>query len=234
MQDKKIKVLIADDMPLIVKRFYRILSNDNDIEVVGTASSGSEAVELSLKSQPDIVLMDIEMETRNAGIEASEKIYTLLPQTKIVILTVHQEDEYVLSAFQAGIVDYIPKSSSPMEVASALKMAYNNNSPIRAGIAEKIRKEFMRIKKSERNILQTLDILLKLTESEFNLIDLVRQGKTRKEIAEIRCVEVSTVKTQINNILKKFNVHSTREIAELLDTLNSEEILNKLRTSYRV
>lgn len=227
VDERKIKVLIADDMDSIIKRVKRILSCTGDIKVVCTASSGCEAVAMAISHKPDIILMDVEMETRTAGITASEQIFKLLPDIKIIILTVHEDDETIFSAFQTGIVDYIVKSSSPDEVVSAVRAAYQNKSPIRPEIAEKILKEFRRIRNSENNMMHALNILSKLTESEIYLVELLMLGKSRREIAKIKCVEMSTVKSQINAILKKFNMHNTKEIINMLKDLNIFEIIKR-------
>ena len=227
MSERKIKVLIIDDMDSIIKRFKRILSCTGDIEVTGTASSGCDAIVMAISHKPDIILMDIEMETRNAGITASEQIVKMLPDIKIIILTVCEEDETIFSAFQTGIVDYIVKSSDSDEVVSAVRAAYQNKSLLRPGIAEKILREFRRIRNSENDMMFALNILSKLTESEIYLVELLIQGKNRREIAKIKCVEMSTVKSQINALLKKFNMHNTKGIIYMLKGINIFEIIKR-------
>lgn len=221
----KIKVLIVDDIVSIREKFQRILSQDLQIEVVGLASSGSEAVLMADAHEPHIILMDIEMENKLAGIKAAQQICEKDPTIKIIILTVHEDDEIVYSAFQTGIVDYVLKSAKPEEIIDAVIAAHNDISPIRPVIAEKIRREFQRMRKSENSMMYVLHILSQLTSSEVALLDLIAQGKSRNEIAKIRCVEMSTIKTQINTLLKKFGKSNTKEVAKIINDLNLLEVL---------
>lgn len=224
---KNIKVLIVDDLTSIQERFNRILSQDPNIEVVGVASSGAEAVTLASVYKPDIILMDIEMENKLAGILAAQQICDEIPTIKIIILTVYEEDEIVFSAYQTGIVDYLLKSAKSQDVVDAIIAAHNNVSPIRPFIAEKIRREFKRMKTSEHSMMYIINILSELTTSEIALLDLLAQGKKRSEIAKIRCVEMSTIKSQINTILKKFNTKNTKEVVKILAELKILEMLKQ-------
>lgn len=220
-----IRVIIVDDLEPIQQRFKRILSKNGEIDVVATASSGYEAIALAAIHHPDIILMDIEMEDKYAGINASKQISEKFPNTKIIILTVHKDDEFILFAYQAGVVDYLFKNATPEEIINAIVLAFNNSSPIRPQVAEKIRKEFQRLSETENSMLYILNIVTQLTPAEIVLLELFSQGKTRKEIAKIRCVEESTIKSQINALLKKFDKHSTKEVVRIL---NKHKILDSI------
>jgi DNA-binding NarL/FixJ family response regulator len=224
---KNIKVLIVDDLISIQERFNRILSQDPNIEVVGIASSGNEAITMASTYKPDIILMDIEMENKLSGILAAQQICQKIPTIKIIIITVYEEDEIVFSAYQTGIVDYLLKSSKSQDVIEAILAAHHNISPIRPFIAEKIRREFKRMKTSEHSMMFIINILSELTASEIALLDLLAQGKKRSEIAKIRCVEMSTIKSQINTILKKFNTKNTKEVVKILSELKILEMLKQ-------
>ena len=227
-KNHQIKVLIADDIEAIHRRINRIIDEDPQLKVVGNAKTGYEATILFTLHRPDVILMDIEMENRKAGITATCEILKQFPKAKIIILTVYEEDELVFSAFQAGVVDYIVKNDEPQEIINAIKDAYYDRSPIRPTIAKKIRKEFMRVKSTEASFLYYLQIVTQLTATELDVLDLLVQGKTRVEICDIRYVELSTVKSQIHSILKKFQMHSTEEVVNILRTLN---IFNVLRNN---
>ena len=151
-----IRILIADDLLPLCKRYENYIQKASGMETVGIASSGAEAVELACSLKPDIILMDIEMETRTAGLEASEQILKLLPDTKIIILTVYEDDEFVFNAFQLGVCDYILKNASGEDIISCIQDAYAGSSPIRPVIADKIRREFQRVRKSEQSFLYCL------------------------------------------------------------------------------
>lgn len=221
-----IKVLIADDLHPICKRYEKYINKNADMQVVGTAYSGKEAIEKSITLEPDIVLMDIEMETRTAGLDATKSILKQLPHTKIIILTVYEDDEFVFLAFQLGVSDYLLKDASPPEIISCIRDAYHNRSPIRPVIAEKIRREFKRVKTSEQSFLYCLHIITQMTQTEIDILDLLSQGYSRTQICEIRCVELSTVKTHIKSILKKFNKTSS---AEVIAIINELQILDYIR-----
>ncbi|WP_419955375.1 response regulator [Neobacillus niacini] len=207
-----IQILIADDMEAHRRRLERIINSVGNLSLVASAKSGYEAVAYAAIKKPDIVLMDIEMESQMAGVKAASEINKILPNTKIVMLTVHQDNNIVFAAFQTGIVDYLMKSAPKEEIIEAIYSAANNQSPIRPIIAEKIRQEFARIKKSEDHLTHFFKIIANLTPSELEVLKLLCSGLKRKEIAEARAVEVETIKKQISSLLKKFDKNSTKEI----------------------
>lgn len=223
-----IRVLVVDDMQPICKRYERLINQAENMETVGIACTGKEAVEKACELKPDVVLMDIEMETKTAGLDASRKILEQMPEIKIIILTVYEEDEFVFQAFQLGVADYLIKNSGKEEIAACIRDAYDGCSPIRPVIAEKIRREFQRVKKSEQSFLYCLNIIAQMTQTEIDILDLLSQGYTRSDICRIRCVELSTVKTQIKSILKKFNQNTTAEVISQLNQLQIFDYLHNV------
>ncbi len=221
-----IRVLVVDDMQPICRRYKKLINQEEDMEVVGLAFSGAEALEMVRNLEPNVVLMDIEMETKTSGLDASRDILQMYPEMKIIILTVYEEDEFVFQAFQLGVTDYLIKNSGKEEIISCIKDAYAGNSPIRPVIAEKIRREFQRVKTSEQSFLYCLHIIAEMTQTEIDILSLLSQGYTRTEICKIRCVELSTVKTQIKSILKKFNKNTT---AEVIQQMNELQIFDYIR-----
>lgn len=222
-----IKVLIVDDIKPIAKRYETILKKENDIEVVACVQSGYEAVMMAGLHKPDVILMDVEMETRTAGLDATKQILEKLPDTKIIILTVYEDDETVFAAFQLGVTDYFLKNSAPQEIITCVKDAYHGISPIRPAIAQKIRREFQRVKNSEDSFFYCLQLVTQMTQTELDVLDLMSQGYTRSQICKIRCVELFTVKTQIHSILKKFNKDSMSEVIALINELHIIDYLRK-------
>lgn len=221
-----IRVLVVDDIQPICRRYEKLINQEENMEVVGTAFSGMEALEKARELKPDVVLMDIEMETKTSGLDVAKEILEILPQTKIIILTVYEEDEFVFQAFQLGVTDYLIKNSGKEEIVTCISDAYNGCSPIRPVIAEKVRREFQRVKTSEQSFLYCLHIVAQMTQTEIDILDLLSQGYTRSEICKIRCVELSTVKTQIKSILKKFNKSTT---AEVIQQMNDLKIFDYIR-----
>ena len=222
---EKIKVLIAEDVAPIRKRYLKILNSHPSIEVVGDVESGTDACILAKKLKPDIVLMDIEMECKDAGIRATGEILAENPQIKIIILTVYEEDELIFSAFRLGACDYILKNSSEEDIISGVIGAYHNSSPIRPEIADKIRNEFQRVKTYESSFLFMLNLLSTLTPIELDTMYLLSNGYSKKDVCEMRCVEMSTVKSQVHNILKKFN---KKKIADIITTDTDRHLLGSI------
>lgn len=225
---EKIKILIADDLEVHRRRLERLIKLQPNMELIGSASSGYEVTMMAAMKQPDIILMDIQMEHNTAGIEAAKEINKQLPNIKIIMLTVHKDNNIIFAAFQTGIVDYVLKTCEDGEIVDAIQCAHNNRSPIRPIIAEQIRNEFQRLKDSEKSLLYVINIMSELTQSEFEVLRLLRDGKKRKEISKLRYVEEDTVRKQINSILKKFDKKSYKEVLEVTEKSGIFDIVKKL------
>ena len=224
-----IKVAIVEDFELIREDLKELIDSQEDMQVVWAAETGVQAVELAEKEATDIILMDIEMETKDAGIRASREILASLPDIKIIILTVYEDDDLIVSAFQLGVCDYMLKNSSNEEIISGIKAAYEGRSPIRPEIAGKIRSEFKRVKTYETSFLYMLNLLASLTVTELDTLYLLSSGHTRADICAIRHVEMSTVKSQIHSILHKFKKKSISEIITSTEDLHLLELVIKNR-----
>jgi len=225
---EKIKLLIADDLEVHIRRLERLIKEKPDLELVATARSGYEAVMMAAIHHPDIILMDIQMENNMAGIEAAKQINEKLGDIKIIMLTVHKDDNIIFAAFQTGIVDYILKTDTDDNILDAIYSAHKNLSPIRPMVAEKIRDEFQRMKESEQSILFVIKIISELTPSELKVLQLLSENKTRKEVAALRCVEVDTIKKQINSILKKFNKSNYKEVLKIINKLKIFDLIKDI------
>jgi len=227
MPDNFIRVLIAEDMEPIRKRYVKMLSETEDIQVVANVSSGEEAILQTHRIQPDIILMDIEMESKDAGLRAAKELLEQYDNLKIIILTVYGEDELIYTAFQFGVCDYILKNAKPEEVITSIRTVYSGKAPLRPELTAKILSEFKRVKSYESSFLYAVNIMTALTGTEVEILNLLLQNKTRKEICKIRYVEMSTVKTQIRNILQKFNKKSVEEVVVMINSLNLSEFIRK-------
>lgn len=221
----KIKLMIVDDMKDIREYFNMILSKEPDIEVVGLASSGIEAVQIARDLKPDVILMDIQMETRTAGIDATTVIKGMDPNVKIIILTIHEEDEYLFQAYCAGVMDYIVKTDSISQIINSIRTVFSNKLMLRPGIADKIIDEFSRLKTQQNSLIYILNIISRLTNSEFEILKCFYEGSTYKTISETRFVSPATVKSQVNSILKKFEMKSMKDVIKLLRQMNFSEII---------
>ena len=223
----KIKLLIVDDMADIREYFQMILSREPDIEVIGMATSGIEAVQKTKELDPDVILMDVQMETRTAGIDATNAIKQVNPNVKIIILTIHEEDEYIFQAYCAGVMDYIVKTDSISQILNSIRTVHANKLMLRPGVANTIIEEFTRLKTQQNSVIYVLNIISKLTNSEYEILISFFEGGTYKSISETRYVSISTVKSQVNSILKKFEMKTIKEVIKLLKQINFSEFINQ-------
>ncbi|MBQ8093334.1 MAG: response regulator transcription factor [Clostridia bacterium] len=223
-----VRILIADDNPEIRDYFSGILSHERDMTLVGAASSGTEAVRLARELKPEIVLMDIQMETRVAGIAASQQILSELPETKVIILTILEDDDLLFQAYCAGVTDYIIKTDSISQILTSIRNAKQNQFVLRPQYAEKIIDELKRVREEQQSLIYSLNILTKLSNSEFEVLKSLYQGMKARQIAEERYVSQGTVKTQIHSILQKFGMRSMNDVIRQLRELHFDYIIETM------
>lgn len=221
---EKIKILVAEDVALLREDLCELLDSQPDMVVVGSASSGKEIVELARNTEFDLILMDIEMEQMNAGILATQRIRDELPDAGVIFLTVHETKEVIVTAMGAGALDYLVKGCPDEEILKHIRNAYEKHPMMEARIHETVMQEYVRLQKSEHSLLFFINNMSKLTATERELIKLLLQGYKVNEIAGIRCVETSTVKTQVKGLLRKFGCSRTKEIVQIIRELNVEHL----------
>jgi DNA-binding NarL/FixJ family response regulator len=221
---RNIRVLIAEDVMPIREYLYMVVGHEPDMEVVGRVGTGTEAVVAGFRDKPDVVLMDLEMETPRAGVDAIQAITARLPETRCIVLTHFSDDGTVYAAFEAGAVDYVLKNASVAEIVEAIRAAYQNLSPLRPQIARMIRTEFKALRMERSMLIDTLNVVYKLTPTELSLLRLLAEGKSKNEIATMRRVEASTIRTHVGNILKKFDEPSVTDVVTRLRRLGIFEI----------
>lgn len=219
-----ITILMADDNEEIRGYFVGILNREPDFEVVGEAGSGEECVRLAMEKKPNIILMDIQMETETAGIDATRVIHEKLPECKIIILTIHSNDEMLFQAYSSGAMDYIVKTDSITKIVSSIQQVSRNQMQLRADVASKIVTEFQRIQREHVSLLYTLNILTKMTNSELYVLCCIYNGDSYKEIAKTRFVSEATIKSQVNSILKKFDMKRMKDVVQVLREVDFSRI----------
>ncbi|MCL2068999.1 MAG: response regulator transcription factor [Oscillospiraceae bacterium] len=225
--DNRIRILIVDDLPDIRDYFAMILSKEPNFLVVGTADSGAEAVGAAISGKPDVILMDIQMETPAAGIDATAEILAQNPEIRIIMLTIHEDDDLLFQAYCAGVMDYIVKTDSIIHIVSAIQNVYENKIMLRPPIAKKIVGELARMKAQQHSFMFAMSTVSRLTNSEFEVLSQIFEGKSYKEISGTRFVSVGTVKSQVNSILKKFNQKNMKELIAILKGMNFENIIKE-------
>jgi DNA-binding NarL/FixJ family response regulator len=224
MPQSPIRLLIADDMVPIREYLSMVLGHETDMEIVATVGTGAAAVERALVTQPDVLLMDLEMETPRAGVDAIKTLAIQAPGMRSVVLTHFSDDDTVFAAFEAGASDYVLKNSSAGEILEAVRAAAKDMSPVRPQIARMIRAEFRALRSERATLVATLNIVYRLTPTELKVLRLLAEGKDKNEIAKQQCVESSTLRTHIGNILKKFDESSVKDVVNRLRNLGIFEI----------
>lgn len=219
-----IDVMIAEDMPFILEDLADAINSHSNFQVTGTAKTGAEILDLVKKNPPDIVLMDIEMETMNAGILAAESIGDLAIKTQVIYLTAHENRNTILTAMATPAVDYIVKGVDYERIFQHIE-AVVAGQPLMEGIAQEVLvQEYKRLKKSEKSLLFFINNLSRLTASEREIIKLLLEDYKISEMAKLRFVEPVTIKTQIASILKKFGVRRSKEVVQTIRELNLEHL----------
>jgi len=191
---------------------------------VEIASNGNEAIEIMDNVKFDLILMDIEMEQMNAGIIATEKIREDTPDANVIFLTAHETKQIIVTAMGAGALDYLVKGCEEEEILYHIRCAHEGNPVMQSKIHDTIMQEYARLQKSERSLLFFINNISKLTGTEREMIKLLLQGYKVNEIAGIRCVEASTIKTQIKGLIRKFGCSRTKEIVQIIHDLNIEHL----------
>lgn len=202
----KTRILIADDHPLLREALCQVFSNQKDMEIVGQAGNGEEAIDLASQLKPDILVMDIMMPKLD-GLEASRQIKKITPNTAILILTAYDDDNYVLGLLEAGATGYLMKSAKGQDLVEAVRAVRAGESVLHPKIIEKLLKQAM-VKPVGTAEHKIKDLL---SDREMEMLKLLATGMSNKKIAEKLCLSLRTVKAHMSNIFTKMNVASRGE-----------------------
>lgn len=201
-----IGILIADDHSIVREGLKQLLDLEEDFKVVGQASNGVETIEKVKQLKPDVLLLDINMPVMN-GINALRKIKEEGLRTNVVILTLHEDREYLLETMQIGATGYILKDSDSSTLYKAIRDAYNGESYIQPKLAAELVKEFNKPKGAK------LKLENELTQREYEVLTLIAEGHNNKEIADELFISEKTVKNHVSNIFRKLNVSDRTQAA---------------------
>ncbi|ABG58538.1 response regulator transcription factor [Cytophaga hutchinsonii] len=227
MLTKKIKVFIADDHEIFRDGVRQLISNESDMEVVGTASSGEEALELLKDNHADVVIMDIRMSGMN-GLETSRAILKNDSNTHILFFSLYDRDDYVVTALEMGASGYILKDTSNKIFLKGIRAVSNGQFYFTGDVTDVLIKKYKELKDVKNTPeISSSSIQSSLSKREYQILNRIREGKTNKEIAEEYNLSVRTVETHRMNILRKFNVSNFDELIkntdEVLGTEGNEE-----------
>jgi two-component system response regulator DegU len=205
---RKINIVLADDHVLVRKGIKAMLESDDDIEVIGEAGNGVEALETSRRLHPDILVLDIRMPELN-GLEAAAKLSEYSPATKAVILSMHDSEEYVMQALDAGAFGYLLKDTDKVEFVKALKQIYGGSKYFSGAVSNVLANRLLNNPtRSFTNKVDDLEDNYNLTRREKEILQMVVEGKQNKQIAEASGKSVRTIETHRFNIMKKLGVNN--------------------------
>lgn len=204
------KIIIADDHAVVRSGFMHILNFQRDMEVVATAADGLEAYDLVAKHKPDVLLMDLSMPPGESGLIATGKINEDFPDTKIVILTMYDDEEYLFHVLKNGASGYVLKNSPDEELFAAIRTVHDGGTYIQPSMATSLVREFV---KKDGEQVET-DPFKILSKREIEVLPLVAKGYGNKEIAEKLYISVKTVEAHKAKLMEKLNLKSKPELVE--------------------
>jgi len=202
-----IRVLLADDHAVVRKGLRFILEQEADIQVAGEAGDGREAVRLARDLSPDVVVMDIAMPQLN-GIDATSQIVKQNPRVNVLILSMHNDETYLLRALEAGARGFLLKDTAEEDLVRAVRVAAQGKPFFSPAIAQALLEDYMR-NLQQRNQQDSYSLL---TEREKEVLQLLAEGRSNKEVAQLLNLSVYTVETHRTRIMQKLNLHNTAEL----------------------
>ena len=204
---KSIRILLADDHTVVRKGLRLLLESQSGFEVVADAADGRDAVSLAARYSPDVVVMDVAMPNLN-GIEAARQITSRLPRTAVVFLSMHSDEGYVLKALKSGARGYLLKDSAEQDLVNAVIAVNDGKAFFSPAISRMLMDDYMR-QMQDRNMEDSYDLL---TTREREVLQLLAEGRSNKEVASALNLSLHTVDTHRGNILQKLNLHSGAEL----------------------
>ena len=199
----KVRIVLADDHTILREGLRALLTAEDEIVVVGEAQDGREAVRCVERLEPDLLLMDLSM-PRMSGMDAIREIKKRYPDTKIIALTVHKTEEYLLTTLQAGADGYVLKDATHDELVMAIRTVMAGKSYLSPDVSEKVIEGYLVGKESNRS----LSAWETLSQREREVLKLIAEGYKNKEIAEDLCISLKTVEKHRANLMKKLDLHN--------------------------
>ncbi|MDI6690148.1 MAG: response regulator transcription factor [Actinomycetota bacterium] len=224
---EKIKVLLADDHAILREGMRLLLEKESDMEVIGEAADGEEAIEKTREFLPDVVVMDIGMPKLN-GLEATRRVKAENPHIGVLVLTIYEDDEYVFNLLKTGATGYLLKKVAASELVNAIRAVHHGELLLSTSIAKKLIDNYIQEPKKPKE----KKFCDGLTDREIEILKLIAQGASNKEIAEKLYLSVKTVETHRTHIFRKLDIHDRTQAAAyaIRKGLLDEENQNKGKT----
>jgi two-component system, NarL family, response regulator NreC len=203
----RLRIMIADDHPLVRSGLRFLLEREGEFHVIAEAANGYEAIDLAVLHKPDVILLDVGMPRLN-GPDAALTISQKVPTARIVMVSMHSDEAYVLRALKAGARGYLLKASPESDVLAAVRAVAAGKTWFSPGITKLLMEEYV-IEARRRNVEDSYD-LLSVREKE--ILQILASGKSNRDIADLLHISISTVETHRNNIFQKLNLHSLAEL----------------------
>ncbi|MBK7897530.1 MAG: response regulator transcription factor [Anaerolineaceae bacterium] len=207
-----IRILLVDDQALFREGLHTLLTVHDDLQVVGEASNGQEAIEAVEKLAPDVVLMDLRMPVLN-GVAATRQISELAPNSRVIVLTTFDDDDYVFDGLRAGAVGYLLKDVPSAKLVEAIRAAARGESFLQPSVAAKVVAEFSRMSEPAKTAVPQQDLVEPLSERELEILGVLATGASNREIANQLYITEGTVKNHVTNILGKLGVRDRTQAA---------------------
>jgi DNA-binding NarL/FixJ family response regulator len=204
---QKVRIVIAEDHTILREGLKSLLSSNPDFEIIGEAEDGREAIRCVEKFKPDLILMDLSMPRIN-GLDAIKEIKKRFSETKILVLTVHKTEEYILATLKSGADGYILKDSTHAELVLAVKNVLSDKHYISPGISEKVIEGYLEGKKT----LKRKSSWETLTQREREILKLIAEGYKNKEIGDYLCISPKTVEKHRANLMEKLDLHNVQAL----------------------
>ena len=202
-----IRLLLVDDHAVVRSGLRMLLASEADVEIVGEAGSGSEAVSAAGSERPNVILMDIGLPDMT-GIEAARLIKSKFPNVAIVALTIHEDEEYFFKMLEAGASGYVPKRAAPEELLTAIRAAASGEVYLYPSLAKLLVKDYL----SQERAVENKPTLDGLTDREQEVLSLLAEGAANDQIAKSLVISTKTVERHRENIMRKLNLHSRAEL----------------------
>lgn len=219
-----IRVMICEDMKEISENLKTVIERQENMTVVGIADTTESSIRLAKELKPDVLLLDIQMDEADSGIKIAASVSEALPDTRMIVLTIHNNDDTIAEAYQNGAVDYLLKDATEEEICSSIRKVYQNEDFIGKMISQVLKKKMAESTRQKKSLIFMINHLSKLTPTEMMILQMLYQKKNRKTIAKENFMAEDTVKVHIRHILKKLDFSTTMEMINFLKKLGVMEL----------